>query len=188
MTEARVSMLSLEEAAARAEQVGLGAQLATLNVFRVLLLQPRAAKAMGDLLLALLSGRALEHRLRELVIMRVGWVTGSAYEWTQHWALARDLFGCREEDLLAVRDWEGSDRLDERARAALAATDETLRTGAVSEATGDRCRRALGDEVAYVELLLAIGLWQAVSQFLRTLAIPLEEGVASWPPDGRGPA
>jgi len=120
--------------------------------------------------------------------MRVGWVTGSAYEWTQHWALARDLFGCREEDLLAVRDWEGSDRLDERARAALAATDETLRTGAVSEATGDRCRRALGDEVAYVELLLAIGLWQAVSQFLRTLAIPLEEGVASWPPDGRGPA
>jgi len=54
MTEARVSMLSLEEAAARAEQVGLGAQLATLNVFRVLLLQPRAAKAMGDLLLALL--------------------------------------------------------------------------------------------------------------------------------------
>lgn len=79
-----MSMLSADAAAAAAEKVGVPAQLARLNIFRVLLLQPNAAKAVSDLLLELLSGRALDHRLRELVIMRVGWVSASDYEWTQH--------------------------------------------------------------------------------------------------------
>lgn len=42
--------------------------------------------------------------MRELVIMRIGWVTGSVYEWTQHWGVATAL-GVDQADLLAVRDW-----------------------------------------------------------------------------------
>jgi alkylhydroperoxidase family enzyme len=185
MGGAAVSMLSADEAAAAAEKVGVSAQLARLNIFRVLLLQPNAAKAVSDLLLELLSGRALDHRLRELVIMRVGWVSASDYEWTQHWAIAQ-LFGCSAEDLLAVRDWETSDRFDETARSVLAATDETLRSGAISDTTLARCRALLSD-AAIVELTLAIGLWRAVAQLTNGLEIPLEDGAESWPPDGLAP-
>ena len=184
---ARLPTIGAEEATALAGEVGLAPQLASLNVFRVLLHQPRAARATADLLLELLSGRALDHRSRELAIMRIGWATGSEYEWTQHWTLARQLFGCGEEDLLAVRDWERSDRLGERDRAVLAATDETLSAGALSAATFARCRETLGGDAAVVELVLAIGLWRAVSELTRSLAVPLEDGVASWPPDGRCP-
>ncbi|MFP8876864.1 MAG: carboxymuconolactone decarboxylase family protein, partial [Myxococcota bacterium] len=35
-----------------------------------------------------------------------------------------------------------------------------------------------------LELLGAIGTWRFVSQLLRSLEVPLEEGVAPWPPDG----
>ena len=31
----------------------------------------------------------------------------------------------------------------------------------------------------------AIGAWRTVSRLTRSLEIPLEEGVGSWPPDGR---
>ena len=33
----------------------------------------------------------------------------------------------------------------------------------------------------------AIATWRWISQVARTLEIPLEEGVAAWPPDGQSP-
>jgi len=184
MTDSRVPMLGADEAAARAEELGLPAQLAELHIFRVLLRRPAAAKAMSDLLLALLFRGVLDNRLRELVIMRIGWSTGSDYEWTQHWSIAQETFGCTPEELLAVREWRTSGLFGAREQAVLAATDETLETGGIAAATFDRCRSALGDDDAVLELVLAIGAWRTISQVTRSLAIPLEDGVASWPPDG----
>lgn len=185
MSTPRITMLSAAEAATAAEEVGVPAQLAELNVFRTLLHRPRLAKAVNDLLLSMLFGGALDDRLRELVIMRIGWSTGSDYEWTQHWTVAQEPFGCSPEDLLAVRDWERAESFGEVEQLVLRATDETLESGTASEATIARCRELLGSDAAVVELVVAIGAWRTISQVARSLAIPLEEGVASWPPDGR---
>jgi alkylhydroperoxidase family enzyme len=182
----RIEMLSLEESLQRAAELGISERLASLNIFRVLLRSPRPAKALADLLLELLAGRALDHRLRELVIMRIGWSTGSEYEWTQHWQIAKDLFGLGPDDLLSVRDWQQADAFGPAERAVLAATDETLATGAVSAATAGECAALLGEE-GLVELVLAIGAWTAIAQLTRSLRIPLEEGVEPWPPDGAVP-
>jgi hypothetical protein len=38
-----------------------------------------------------------------------------------------------------------------------------------------------------IELVTAIGAWRMIASILRTLQVPLEDGVASWPPDGRSP-
>ncbi len=184
MTTPRVPMLSPDRALAIADDVGVPPQLAALNVFRMLLHRPKVAKAMNDLLLSMLFGGALDDRLRELVIMRIGWATGSDYEWTQHWRIAQDSFGCSEADLLSVRDWEASDRFDDADRTVLAVVDETLASGAASEATIVRCRELLGADDAVVELVVAVGAWRTISQLTRSLDIPLEDGVASWPPDG----
>ncbi len=185
-TESRLPRLSLEAARAAAEQVGLQEQMADLNIFRVLLHQPKLAKAISDVLLTLLFRGKLDARLRELVIMRIGWATGSVYEWTQHWRIAQQL-GVSEEDLLALRDWRASDRFDDADRAILAATDETLETGTISSETWKRCEEHLGSTEARLELVSAIGTWQFISAFLRSLEIPLEEGVTPWPPDGATP-
>ncbi len=185
-TESRLPRLSLEAARAAAEQVGLQEQMADLNIFRVLLHQPKLAKAISDVLLTLLFRGKLDARLRELVIMRIGWATGSVYEWTQHWRIALQL-GVSEEDLLALRDWRASDRFDDADRAILAATDETLETGTISSETWKRCEEHLGSTEERLELVSAIGTWQFISAFLRSLEIPLEEGVTPWPPDGATP-
>lgn len=187
MADALVPMVSPAEAAERAAGAGVSSQLAGLNVFRVLLRSPRVARATADLLLELLSGQALDHRLRELVIMRIGWATASAYEWTQHWRIATELFACDPADVLAVRDWQASERFGEAERAVLAATDETLLGGSIDGPTLERCRDVLGAP-ALVELVLAIGVWRTVSELTRSLGIPLEEEVPPWPPDGRAPA
>ena len=40
---------------------------------------------------------------------------------------------------------------------------------------------------AVVELVAVIGAWSMVSTLVRSLDIPLEEGVVAWPPDGTAP-
>lgn len=186
MARARVEMLGASDARAAAEEAGIPAQMAELNVFRVLLHRPRTAKAVNDLLLSMLFGGALDDRLRELIIMRLGWATGSDYEWTQHWKIARETFGCTEAEILAVRDRADHAGLGPEAEAVLDAVEETLSDGAATESTVARCIELLGEE-ATVELVVAIGAWRAISQLTRSLAIPLEAGVASWPPNGEDP-
>ena len=183
--EPRITRLSEEEAVVAAKAADLPEQMAPLNVFRVLLHHPKLTQAISGLLTTLLFRGKLDARLRELVIMRIGWRTGSEYEWTQHWRVARQL-GVSEADLLAVRDWEPSD-LGRAERAVLRATDETLGDGAISPATWKECEAVLPGREELLELVTAIGNWNLFSQLLRTLEIPLEEGVEAWPPDGAIP-
>ncbi len=155
-----------------------------LNVFRILMRQPWLAKRVNDLLMTLLFRGKLDARLRELVIMRIGWGTGSVYEWTQHWRIALQL-GVSEQDLLAVRDWTDHDGWSDADRAVLAATDETLADGAISPETWAACVKQLPSHEEQLELVTAIGTWSMISGLLRSLVVPLEDGVAAWPPDGR---
>jgi alkylhydroperoxidase family enzyme len=184
MSNERVEMLSPESALETAEEFGMHEAIAKLNIFRTMLHRPKTAKAISDLLFSLLFNAALEDRLREFVIMRIGWVTGSDYEWTQHWPLAQTPFGCESEDLLALRDWQASDRFDDRDRAVLAATDELLETGNLSDESWTSCESALGRD-ASIDLVAAVGTWSLISKLARGLRVPLEEGVESWPPDGQ---
>jgi alkylhydroperoxidase family enzyme len=187
VTGERVPLLAPEEARRAAADAGIPDWMADLSVFRVLLHDPNVAAALNELLHRLLWKGRLDARLRELVIMRLGWATGSVYEWTQHWRVGTDL-GVEEADLLAVRDWRASDRFGPAERAVLAATDETIETGTITDATWAACAEALGgDHALLVELVAVIGNWRLFSALLRSLEVPLEPGVAPWPPDGATP-
>src|SRR5262245_13155078 len=180
-------MLSTTDAAAAASSVGISEQLAALSVFRVLLKDAPVARELAGTLLTLLSPQAnLSARLRELVIMRIGWRTGSVYEWAQHWRVAPNL-QILEADLLAVRAWPGSSSIAAAYCAVRRATDEALESGSITEATWRECCRHLATDAERIELVIAIGNWTMFSQLLKSLAIPLEEGVAAWPPDGLAP-
>ena len=186
MNECRVELLKVEASKAAGQEVGVNEAFAELNVFRLLLRRPLTAKAIADLLTSLLFHGKLDDRLRELVIMRIGWATGSNYEWTQHWRVAQKPFDVPPEDLLALRDWRASDRFDAADRIVLEATDETLDTGTLSAETFARCREHLGEDEC-LELVASIGCWRLISQLARSLELPLEEGIESWPPDGLKP-
>jgi len=182
---ARIPPLSKEEAKQIAQEHGIPEQIAELNIFRVLLNHPVLAKEINSSLLMLLFiGNKLSHRARELIIMRLGWQTRSEYEWSQHWPIAID-FGVDEETLLAVRDWKNADCLSEADKTVLAATDDTLANGFVSEATWQLMKEHYPSHEEQLEILAAIANWRSISQILLSLEIPLDEGMQSWPPDGK---
>lgn len=172
------------EAVVRGSTLGVPGALARLNVFRLLLRRPRLAKGVVDVLYALLGSDALDARRRELVILRVAWVTGSEYEWAQHWRIATDL-GIASADLLAVREWRSAP-FDDLDRAVLAVVDEAVAGRAPLPADLARLRDGLGDD-ATIDLVAAIGAWSMVSLLLRAFEVQLEPELSSWPPDGTVP-
>jgi alkylhydroperoxidase family enzyme len=189
-TPPRVPLLPVDEAKAAADEAGVPDYMAELSIFQVLLNHPRLARTFNDMLATMLWHGALDPRLRELVIMRIGWLTKCDYEWTQHWRVASGL-GVSAEDLLGVRDWQGYNGFGPAERAVLAATDDVVRDGAVSPESWAACERELqgdtGDSKVLVELVTAIGAWRMVASILHSLKVPLEDGVASWPPEGQAP-
>jgi len=187
MTACRVDILPLDEAKAAAKAVDMIPAFAELNIFRVMLHRPKTAKALSDLLVSLLFGGELDDRLRELLIMRIGWSTGSNYEWTQHWKIAREQFGCSDRDLLELRgDWRGSTHFGDEEKTLLTAVDALLEQGTLSEDLTSQCIERFGRN-ATIELATAVGCWRLVSKVANSLQIPLESGIASWPPDGKQP-
>src|ERR1051325_8308512 len=81
----RVPMVSLERALELGEAMGMPARRTQSEAFRVVANNPGVARVAFTQLMQLLEDNKFDTRLRELMIMRIGWVTGSAYEWTQHW-------------------------------------------------------------------------------------------------------
>ena len=179
----RVPMISLERARELGEAMGMPARRTQSEAFRVVANNPGVARVAFSQLMQLLENNKFDTRLRELMIMRIGWVTGSAYEWTNHWRVATSA-GIPPEDILAVRDWRNSARLTPADRAILAATDECLAGESLSDAAWAEVAKHVSDPGQQVEFVIAMGNWMMFSLLFRNLRIPLAEGVMVWPPDG----
>jgi len=180
---ARVPMVSLERAGELGEAMGMPARRTQSEAFRTVANNPGVARVAFSQLIQLLENNKFDTRLRELMIMRIGWVTGSVYEWTQHWRVATTA-GIPPEDILAVRDWRSSARLNAADKAILAATDECLAGKSISDATWAEVVTHVPDPAHQVEFVIAMGNWMSFSLLFRNLRIPLAEGLAHWPPDG----
>lgn len=186
MTEPRVPVLGDDDARAAAERAGVPDYVTVLNVNRVLLAHPRIARNFVQYFWDLMYENALEPRLRELAILRIGWVTGSVYEWTQHWHIAAGM-GIPDDDLLGVRDWEAHDGFSDADRAILAATDDVLEHGAIGPQAWAHLARHLPNDAERIEAIAAIAGWRMVATLLQSLDVPLEDGTDPWPPDGVAP-
>ncbi|MEM7413445.1 MAG: carboxymuconolactone decarboxylase family protein [Myxococcota bacterium] len=187
MTTSRVPLLSSEEAKRAAAEVELFELKANFSIYRVLLRQPLVAKRLSDLTDVLVGASHIDARLRELLIMRLGWANRGVYEWSQHWKIALLHDGIEKSDLLAIRDWEVHDHWSPRDRAAFRATDETLEHGVLSKETWSEVAQHFPTHEERIELVTIISCWKMLSDIMKTLEVPLDEGVEPWLPDGLEP-
>jgi alkylhydroperoxidase family enzyme len=183
--EMPIPLLSADDSLAAAERAGIPAVLAGPNLLRFGLRHPKLARVLADMIdVAVLNG-ALDARLREVAILRVGWRIGSVYEWSNHVPIARRA-GMTDDELLAVRTADAS-VLRPGDLVAIAVADDVLDSLAVSSITFDSARQLLGDGDELLELVAIPGFYRAIGSLLLTFDIPLESHVEPWAPDGRGP-
>jgi alkylhydroperoxidase family enzyme len=179
-----IPLLPEEEARRRGKEVGVPEALAGLNVFRAMLQNPAVAARVANFLTTMLFEGKLDQRIRELVILRIGWRLKSEYEFCQHVAVAKRI-KMSEEEILGVRDPDRCASYSELDRAVIRMTDELIERAEISPATRALIAGSFAPE-QMVELLLAVGNWTMFAIFLKNAEIPLNPGVPSWP-EGRAP-
>ncbi len=166
----------------------LAKSMSQLNVFRALLNNPAITLAQSGLAGALMGSKTLNHRLRELVILRTGWRTKSEYEFVQHVGVSRRL-GMTDEEILGVRNPAECKAYSATDRAVIAMADELHDHSEVSPKTWTALEQSFS-AAELVELILVAGFWHMMAGFLKTAAIPLDPidpTVTGWP-EGKAPA
>jgi alkylhydroperoxidase family enzyme len=178
-------LLSIDESARLGEKLGIDRSFATSTVFRCMLHSPSAAAGFWGLANALLfRDKITARRTRELIILRIGWRTGSEYVFCNHVVFSRDL-GIPDEEILGVRDPQRCQAYSGTDRAVIRLADELHEHAQVTRSTWAALEKVFAhDEL--VELLLIGGFWRMAAGFVKTAKIQLDPGVPSWP-EGRKP-
>ena len=136
-------------------------------------------RGLGQLGGALISGSSLPPKLRELAILRVGYLSGSAYEVFQHEALARHI-GMSEAQIDAIRAGDGaSPALDQAARDVLAFVEDIVANVRASDATLAEVGKHL-DTSQLVDLIIVTGYYMTVCRLLETSGIEIEASPIDW--------
>jgi alkylhydroperoxidase family enzyme len=177
-------LLSIDDSARLGEKLGIDRDLATSNVFRALLNSPSATAGFYEVVNALLFHNKIAARTRELVILRIGWRTGSEYVFCNHVRFSREL-GIPDEEILGVRDPQRFQAYSKTDRAVLQLADELHEHAQVTDSTWAVLEKAFTSE-ELVELLLTGGFWRMAAGFVKTAKISLDADVPSWP-EGRKP-
>lgn len=144
------------------------------NLTLGLLKTSRSAQGYLSLGASFPAGRLCD-KDREMIILRVGALSHSAYERMQHYPLAI-LAGWRDDDIEKIEQGVG---IDARGAAILHFVDECVQQVKVSADTFNAVRRYY-DEVQLAELSLIIGHYMMTARFLETLEIDLDLQATSW--------
>lgn len=150
-----------------------------LNIFRTLANHPKLAKRWLVFGNHVLGHNTLSPRERELVILRIGWLCRSGYEWGQHVRIAKSS-GLRDDEIARVARGPEAQGWSELERALLRATDELHADAFVSDATWQALSAHL-DRQQLIDLVFTVGQYNLVSMALNSFGVQPEPGLARLP-------
>jgi AhpD family alkylhydroperoxidase len=142
------------------------------NVLGTLLRHPRLAGPFLAYNNVLLTQPALPPRLRELIVLRVSWLTRSRYEWAQHVRLSTRL-GITSEQITAVSSGPESTAWTELESLALRATDQLVDGYRIDDETWAALADHL-DTQQLVELVFVIGTYTGLAMAFNSFGLQLE--------------
>ena len=152
-----------------------------LNIFRTLAQHPKLLKRWLVFGSHVLGRSSLGAREREILILRIGFLCRSAYEWGQHVkiALGSGLTQAEIDLIPAGADAPGA-RWSDLERALLRATDELHADCFVSDATWAALAKHL-DTHQLMDLVFTVGQYTMVAMALNTLGVQPEPGLPPFP-------
>jgi alkylhydroperoxidase family enzyme len=155
-----------------------------LNIFLTLAKNEDLFTAFLSLGSYLLSRKGtIPRREREIVILRVGWNSGSDYEFGQHTLIGLHV-GLTDEEISRLAS-DGLDGWAPSDAALVAMCDDLCRDNVVSDSTWGRLAETWS-EPQLLELLVLAGFYRLVSGFLRSVGVQREPGTPGFPATAEG--
>lgn len=170
---ARVSLIEPEahpELEPVLAKIRSGRRGTVINVYKLLLHAPAIAEVWLDLINAVRWKVDLDGRLREIIIIRVGYLNRCSYVVRQHVPLLSAPEGLTQAECDSLADWRAGSHFSARERAALAFADASTRDVDVPDAVFEELRRHF-NERQIVELTVLIGTYNMHTRMCQALKI-----------------
>lgn len=150
-----------------------------INIFSTLVRHPILFERWGGFGNYVLREQSLPPRDREILILRIGWLCQSEYEFGQHTLIGKGV-GLTDEEILRITkgpDDPGWRRFD---AALIRATDELHKDAFITDATWKVLAERY-NEKQFMDVIFTVGQYNMVSMALNSLGIQRESGVPSFP-------
>ena len=175
---ARVPLLDVEDSPALkdlTDRIRAARRGRVINVYRLLLHSPPLAETWFDHNNAVRWDTGLDGRLREMVIIRIGYLARARYVVGQHVPKLALAEGLSLGECEALKEWQDSNLFNPRDRAVLAYADAMTRDIEVPDAVFEPLREYFDDR-QLVELTVLIGTYAMHVRVFEALKLDPEQG------------
>ena len=155
------------------EKMGYETEDDLYNVLKTLARHPKLLKRWLPFANHVLFKSSLSPRVREIVILRIGWLCRSEYEWTQHVRIAAEEAGMNKSDFAALEVGPTDPLWSDGEKAALHLVEELF----ASKAVQDKTWKELGSyfsELQIMDMVATVGNYTMVAMMLNTFRVPLD--------------
>jgi len=150
-----------------------------MNVFSTLARNTKMAEKFFPFARYLLFESTFPFREREMVILRIGWLCRSEYEFGQHTRIGKRS-GLTNDEILRITSGPDDPAWDPFDAALLRAVDELYADAFVTDDTWNTLTKRF-NENQMLDLIMTIGQYNLISMFLNTAGVQRDEGVAGFP-------
>ena len=175
LTSPRISPLQNAEMDAEQQEIVAPMGERVLNIFRTMIQAPKAAKgflAWGNYVLS--KKNDLPAREREIVILRIGFLCKSGYEWTQHVPIGVRA-GLTEDEVARIKGGADAAGWSAADQALLRASDELHHDQFITDGTWAALKAHFTDKQC-MDVVFTAGQYTQVSMILTSCGVQLDAG------------
>ena len=154
-----------------------------INIFTTLARHPKLMGSWMPFATHILQTSTIPAREREILILRIGWLCRSEYEFGQHTLIGKQA-GLTDEEILRITKGPDAAGWSEFDAALIRATDELHRDAFISDMTWQALAVNF-NEKQLLDLIFTVGEYNLVSMALNSAGIQLDPGIPGFP-EGAG--
>ncbi len=143
-----------------------------VNIFRVLMQNPKLARSWSRFAGYILGGQSLPARDREILILRIGWLNQAPYEWEQHVRIGKAA-GLTDDEIDRISKGPKAG-WDKHEAALIQAADDLREKSVVSDETWKQLSERYSIE-QMMDAVFTIGQYNLVSWALNSFGVPLDD-------------
>ena len=174
LERARLDPIPMEEWSDEARQLldPSGTGRPTLNLYMTLARHPTFYRPPAVQSAYIRTGSTLSGRVREILILRIGWLCGAEYEWAQHVRAGRRE-GLTDEEMRRIGVGATAPGWDPFEAALIRAADELHRDDTITHATWNELAERYSEQ-ELIDVVITVAGYRMVSMALNSLGTPLE--------------
>jgi len=145
------------------------------NVMRTFARSPKLLNSWMGLATHIMGTSSISPRHREILILRVGWLTGSEYEWGQHLLMSLPA-GLDEKDHRRIAEGAEADGWDAFEAQLVRAADELHRDSMIGDETWTALAKEYSEE-QILDAIFTVGNYAMLALALNSVGVQREKGI-----------